>query len=177
MSLPRSPRSGSIFSGPESSAIVGKMRRSLCRTTHAVLVQGVLVALAMIFAACSHGSKQVPEDRGSCPATPAVPKPETVHPESAPHGHTAVLLPNAKYVGTVYLLTVISDRGYVCDVQLIRGFEKTADAKAISAVRQWHFYPEQKAGRPFSGVRTFGIPIWRDADGRLYLGTSGNYVK
>ena len=102
---------------------------------------------------------------------------ETVHPESAPHGHTAILLPNAKYVGTVYLLTVISDRGYVCDVQLIRGFEKTADAKAISAVRQWHFYPEQKAGRPFSGVRTFGIPIWRDADGQLYLGTYGNYVK
>ena len=87
---------------------------------------GVLLEVEMTFVGCSHAPERAREEKGSCPATPAIPKPETVHPESAPHGHTAVVLPNAKYVGTVYLSVAISDKGYVCDVQLIRSFERTA---------------------------------------------------
>jgi TonB family protein len=154
------------------------MPRSLrLETAVVVIFEAVLLGAALTFSGCRRGSKQASEDKGSCPATPAVPKPETVHPESAPHGHTAVILPNSKYSGTVYLLTAISNKGNVCDVQLIRGFDKDADAKAMQAVRQWHFYPDQKDGRPVSVVMTLGIPIWRDADGQLYLGTSGNSVR
>ena len=146
------------------------------KTVVVMTLEGVLLGMLTI-GGCGRVSKQASEDKGSCPATPAVPKPETVHPESAPHGHTAVVLPNAKYAGTVYLLTAISDKGYVCSVQLIRGFDKAADAKAMQAVRQWHFYPDQKDGRPVSGVRTLEVPIWRGADGQLYLGTYGNSVR
>src|ERR1700690_877838 len=84
------------------------------------------------------------EDKGNCP--PAPPKPKGVPIGSGPSQSPPV--PDAKFAGTVSLLTVISDKGYVCSVQLIRGFDKVADTQAIRAVRQWLFSPAQKDGRP-----------------------------
>jgi hypothetical protein len=51
------------------------------------------------------------------------------------------------------MLTVISDKSYVCSVQLIQGFDKDGDSKAMQAVRQWHLEAARKDGRPVSCCR------------------------
>ena len=107
------------------------------------------------------------EDKGYCP--PAPPKPKAVLTESAPPQSPPV--PDATFAGTVSLLTVISDKGYVCSVQLIRGFDKAADTMAVRAVRQWHFDPARKDGRPVPVVVKTEVSFWRDASGQLVQGT------
>jgi TonB family protein len=134
----------------------------------------LLLLSAVLLAISARASS---EDKGTCPPTPPLPKPETVHPESALHGSPGTPIPDAKYAGTVYLLTEISDKGNVCGARLIRGFDKIADAQAMLKVRQWRFNPAQKGGRPVPVVITLAIPFWRDAKGQLFLGTHGNPVR
>src|ERR1700674_5543348 len=113
------------------------------------------------------------ENKGYCPPTP--PKPKGVPTESVPSQSPPV--PDAKFAGTVSLLTVISDKGYVCSVQLIRGFDKAADIQAMRAVRQWHFSPDRKDGRPVPVVVNTEVSFWRDATGQLVQGTPNQSAK
>src|SRR4051812_28034262 len=53
-------------------------------------------------------------------------------------------VPNAEYAGSVVLMAVISDKGYVCDAQVIRGLNNEIDKKAAESVRQWRLEPAQK---------------------------------
>ena len=85
--------------------------------------------------------------------------------------------PDAKFAGTVSLLTVVSDKGYVCRVQLIRGFDKPADTQAMRGVRQWHFDPAQKDGRPVPVVVTTEVNFWRGPGGDLVQGTPTQSTK
>ncbi len=64
------------------------------------------------------------------------------------------------------LMAVISDKGYVCNAQVIRGLDKETDKKATGAVRQWHFQPAQKEGRAVPVVVTVEVHYWR-RDGEL----------
>jgi hypothetical protein len=50
---------------------------------------------------------------------------------------------DAKFA-SVSLLIVISNRGYVCSAQVIRGFDKETDARAMQEVRHWRFHPSTK---------------------------------
>jgi len=86
-------------------------------------------------------------------------------------------VPDAKFAGTVSLLTAISEKGYVCSVQLIRDFDKAADTLAMRAVRQWYFSPSRKDGRPVPVVVKTEVSFWRDATGQLIQGTPNQSAK
>jgi EAL domain-containing protein (putative c-di-GMP-specific phosphodiesterase class I) len=55
------------------------------------------------------------------------------------------------------LMAVISDKGYVCDAQVIRGLDKETDKKASGAVRQWHFQSARKNGHAVPVVVTVEV--------------------
>jgi TonB family protein len=119
-----------------------------------------LCALAMFM--CS-GILANAENKGFCPPTPPKPKLAATK-TSSPQGSPS---PDAQYAGTVTLMAVISDKGYVCDAQVVRGFDKEADKKAAAkAVREWHFQPAQKDGRSVPVVVTVDVNYWRK-DGEL----------
>ena len=76
--------------------------------------------------------------------------------------------PDAKYAGTVVLYVIVSTTGYVCNVQLIQGFDKTADERAMRAAREWHFDPATtKKGTPVSVELVVSLGFWRNANGEL----------
>src|SRR5690242_10989223 len=82
------------------------------------------------------------ESKGFCPPTPAkpnVPPTKTSAPQNLPSL-------DAQYAGSVLLMAVISDKGFVCSAQVIRGLDKQIDKKAVQTVRQWHFQPARKDG-------------------------------
>jgi TonB family protein len=113
-----------------------------------------LVALLMVVSA---GVLAAADSKGSCPPTP--PKPKAVATKaSAPQTPPT---PDAQYAGTVMLMAVISDKGYVCDAQVSRGLDKETDKKAAGAVRQWHFQPAQKDGHAVPVVVTVEVNYWR----------------
>jgi hypothetical protein len=59
-----------------------------------------------------------------------------------------------KYLGTVTLLTAISDKGDVCSTQVLSGINKEVDKKAETAAREWHFEPVLG---PLRGRRRYDI--------------------
>lgn len=59
-------------------------------------------------------------------------------------------------------MAVISDKGYVCDAQVIRRTDKETDKKAELAVRQWRFQPAQKDGHNLPVVVTVEVDYWRE---------------
>jgi len=64
-------------------------------------------------------------------------------------------------------MAVISDRGYVCDAQVMIGLDKETDKKAVQEVRGWHFQPAPKDGRPVPVVVTLELNYWRRKNGEL----------
>jgi TonB family protein len=102
------------------------------------------------------------DSKGFCPPTPAKPKVVSTKTSVPPTPPT----PDAQYVGTVMLMAVISDKGYVCNTQVIRGVDKEIDKTAAGAVRQWHFQPARKDGRAIPVVVTVEVNYWHK-DGEL----------
>jgi TonB family protein len=110
----------------------------------------------------STGVLATADSKGFCPATP--PKPKVVAAKtSTPQGPPT---PDAQYAGTVTLMAVISDKGYVCDAQVLGGIDKETDEKAARAAREWHFEPARKGGRAVPVVVTVEVHYWRK-DGEL----------
>ena len=102
----------------------------------------------------------VAEDKGLCPQVspddvakasrmPVVPPPPTTE---------------SKFAGTVLLIAGITDGGSVCSVQLIKGFDQTADAQAMRAVRDWHVEPLKKDGHAIPTVAKGEITFWKNAN-------------
>jgi TonB family protein len=54
----------------------------------------------------------------------------------------------AKTQGTCVLWLIVDDQGNPRDIRVVRGLGNGLDAKAIEAVKQWHFQPAMKDGRP-----------------------------
>jgi len=134
-----------------------------------------LSSLALLLA-MSHLA--ISEDKGLCPPPP--PKPNNGAAQSAEPQSTRPQVPpvaGATFAGTVSLLTVVSDRGYACSVQLIRGFDKSADTKAMHSVRRWRFDPAQKDGRPVPVVVTVEVNFWRAPGGQLIQSTPTQTAK
>jgi TonB family protein len=98
------------------------------------------------------------DSKGFCPPTPAKPKVVSTKTSVPPTPPT----PDAQYVGTVMLMAVISDKGYVCNTQVIRGVDKEIDKTAAGAVRQWHFQPARKDGRAIPVVVTVEVNYWHE---------------
>lgn len=95
------------------------------------------------------GVRAAADNKGSCPPTP--PKPKPVAAPSAPRTPPT---PDAQFAGTVTVMAVISDKGCVCDAQVIRRADKETDKKAELAVRRWRFQPAQKDGHNLPVVVT-----------------------
>jgi hypothetical protein len=120
----------------------------------------LFVTAALLLCANSHAAG---ENKGSCPPSPPKPKAPVTSlaaPKNAPS-------PDATFAGTVSLLAVVSDKGYVCSVQLMRGFDKVADAQAARTVRQWHLDPARKDGHPVPVTVQIDVAFWRNAQGEL----------
>jgi TonB family protein len=124
----------------------------------------VLPIILLCVALCAAG-----EDKGHCPSPADIPK--AARAERIPPKQTAPTA-YATVAGIVYLQIVISDKGYVCSVQLVRGFDKTADAKAIQGARKWRFDPARKNGHPVIVEMIVEVAFRRNANGELVLAAS-----
>ncbi|PYV28635.1 MAG: hypothetical protein DMG24_01525 [Acidobacteria bacterium] len=113
-----------------------------------------LIALMLLL---STGVAVARENKGFCPPMP--PKPKVVPAVATPP--KIVPAADAQFAGTVTLMVVISDRGYVCDAQIIRGLDKETDAKTVKTVRQWHLRPARKDGHNVPVVATVDVNYWR----------------
>ena len=102
------------------------------------------------------------EDKGFCPPSPpaniAIPK--NVSPPESPSA-------DKKYFGTVTLLAVISDKGYVCSARTLRGPSKEFNKKAETAVRVWHFDPYRKDGLAVPSVVAVDVNYWTTSAGEI----------
>ncbi|MGB9119747.1 MAG: TonB family protein [Candidatus Angelobacter sp.] len=116
------------------------------------------------------------EDKGHCPSPADIPKAGRAG--RIPPKQTAPTA-DATIAGIVYLQIVVSDTGYICNVQLIRGFDKTADAKAMQAARTWRFTPShlKKSGQPVAVEMRVEVAFRRNANGELVLAAPGNPAK
>lgn len=104
------------------------------------------------------------KDEGFCPSGPFH-APKT---PPAKHGPTqSPPTPDAKYAGTVVLDVIVSTTGYVCNVRLLEGFDKTTDEQAMRDARKWRFTPTTKNGNPVSVELMVSVEFWRDANGKF----------
>ena len=62
-------------------------------------------------------------------------------------------------------------------MQLIRGFDKEADKRAMQGVRRWRFDPSKKDGRPVAVEMRIEVGFWRKANGELLSGASDKPTK
>ena len=63
-------------------------------------------------------------------------------------------------------MVVVSDKGFACSVQLLRGIDKETDADALAAVKNWTLKPATKDGRPVPVVVTVEVNYMMK-DGKL----------
>ena len=73
--------------------------------------------------------------------------------------------PDKKYLGTVVLLTAISDKGYVCSTTVLRSVSKEVDEKAETVVREWHFEPASRKGRAVPVAVLVEVNYWTTKTG------------
>ena len=124
-----------------------------------------LLATFLLSATVLAGGEKI----GVCPPAPTNPLSVT----EASHGRQVPPTPDAKPAGTVSLLALVRDTGEVCDVQLISGFDKSADAQAMRLVRQWRFQAILKNGAPVPQVVRMDVKFWRTASGQLVQNLRG----
>jgi hypothetical protein len=102
------------------------------------------------------------QDKGFCP--PSAPHngaaPKKVAPPPPP-------TPDKKYFGTVTLLTVISDKGYVCSTQVLRGINSEINKKTEETVRQWRLNPARKGGRTVPVTVYVDVNYWTTSTGEI----------
>jgi hypothetical protein len=101
-------------------------------------------------------------DRGTCP--PSSPPISSVHENSRIPDPPS---PDVKYAGTVYVLTVISDTGYVCSARAVKGPTKELKKKAEGTIRKWQFRPGIKNGHPVATVATVTLTFWMNKEGEI----------
>lgn len=71
------------------------------------------------------------------------------------------------YGGTVTLLTVLSDKGYVCSTRVLRGVNKEMNKRAEEKVRAWHFTLATKNGHSVPVVVTIEVTYWMNNKGEI----------
>jgi TonB family protein len=99
-------------------------------------------------------------DRGNCPSEP--PPTVSVSKTSKTPQTTEA---GAKPVDTVYVLTLISDTGYVCSARALKGPSKELKKSAENAIRKWKFQPVMKGGRPFPVAVTVAVTFRMNGEG------------
>jgi len=105
------------------------------------------------------------QNKGSCPSLPPPlpPNSSTLKQVEPPPPPT----PDLKYFGTVTLLTVISDKGYVCSTQVLQGISKEIDKKAETTIRQSRFKPAMKEGHAVTAASIVRVYYWTTSTGEI----------
>ena len=106
----------------------------------------------IIVASCAVAS--LAENKGTCPPSPPVERHRTNASDQS---------------GKITVQAVVSETGYVCSAKVINSIDKKTDADAENAVRQRHFAPAKKDGRPVPVVVTVEVQYERDKDGNIIL--------
>ena len=101
--------------------------------------------------------------KGFCPPSPQIAGEVAQRTAAIPIAPTA----EAHYVGTVTVMVVISDKGYVCDVHLLRGIDKPTNKAAMASIRKWQFAPARKDGRAVPVVVSAEVDLWRNSKDEL----------
>jgi len=102
------------------------------------------------------------EDRGFCPPSPPL---SAATPKKAAPSVSATADNKDSRIAT--LLAVISDKGYVCSVRVLRGVDKETSKKFERAAQNWHFDPAQKDGRAVPVVVTIDVKYHLTGDGQV----------
>jgi hypothetical protein len=104
-------------------------------------------------------------DKGNCPPIP----PNNSVQTNAPSDQTTSAA-NPDYVGTVNVMAVISDKGFVCDARVLKGIDKDTNEDAVTALKGWTFKPATKDGRAVPTVVSVSIKYVRK-DGKVVRAT------
>jgi len=112
----------------------------------------------------------VAENKGVCSSAPphSTYKPPKKGPTAATGDNTGKI--------TVTVLAAVSDTGYVCSAEVLRGVDKQTNDKALEKVRSWHFTPAKKDGHAVPVVMTLEVSFSRDKDGTLHPTTESSQV-
>ncbi|HEX8817093.1 MAG TPA: energy transducer TonB [Terriglobales bacterium] len=76
-------------------------------------------------------------------------------------------MPGKQYLGTVSLLTQLSDTGRVCFIVSIDGINKDIDKKTEQASQQRRFDPVRRDGRPVPALATVYVDYWTLPGGQV----------
>jgi hypothetical protein len=78
------------------------------------------------------------------------------------------------YLGAVTMVVSLSDTGYICAVEVVRGIEDKLDKQAVDVMRQQVFQPILLDGKPTAGDMMVQRDFWRaDASDTLYSENAG----
>jgi hypothetical protein len=121
-----------------------------------------MIKLNALIAALALSAACLAEDRGYCPPPPSanVAASKKAEPPASSD-------PDKKYFGTVTLLTVISDKGYVCSTHVLHGINQELNKKTETSVRGWHFDPARKNGHPVPVVVSLDVNYWTTSTGEI----------
>ena len=75
--------------------------------------------------------------------------------------------PDKTYFGTVTVLTVVSDTGYVCSARITHGIDKELDKKTEMMVKEWHFDPARKNGKGVPVIVSLDVNYWTTSKGEI----------
>jgi TonB family protein len=120
-------------------------------------------AIGLLIVCCLAGIV-IAEDKGFCPPSPP---PNTVTIEKSEASRAANAPSDARFVGIVTLLTVISDKGHVCSVTVIRSVDKDFDRQARNLILTWRFNPARKDGHAVPVVAALNVQMWVDSKGKV----------
>lgn len=111
-------------------------------------------------------------DKGFCPPFSAK---NSMNLSQNSHTTLKPSTPDARHIGAVQLIVEVSDKGYVCDVQVVRALDdKEADTQVKEAVRNWHFDPAKKDGRQIPATVLVEVDVWRNQKGEIVLQPPGD---
>lgn len=138
----------------------GKFRMAI-RFLTALATTPTFIVLA-VFGVASLASAQ---DRGNCIPIPDIKPPiPTTRPEV-----WGPPTPDARYAGTVTLLVVISDSGYVCDAKVIDGANENIANEAQEKMKGGHYGLAQKNEPASPQVAMVQIGYWVNSKGKFTL--------
>ena len=122
-----------------------------------------LIATVLTVTAFAKPKDDKNKGKGFCPPPP--PKVEMTQPKK--DVAKPADCPGKTFVGSIAFATVISDTGFVCSAQVVRGVDSTVDAEALNAFRKLHFDAAKKDGHAVPVTTVIDIDFWRDKDGQL----------
>ena len=102
------------------------------------------------------------EEKGLCP--PLSPLSAAATEKGAPSVSATA---DKRDFGTVTLLAVINDKGYVCSARVLRGLDKETNKKFERAAQDWHFDPARKDGHAVPVVVTIDVKYRVTSDGQV----------